>query len=123
MKLRQGFVSNSSSSSFVVDRRYVSEMQEYALFHMLDFIKTDEFFDLADKYVEENIDYEENLKEEREYYRNNVIELCNYIEIEPNCWEFNIINNKIVARTEMTNVNLGLYCKIIKLTNFNFRGD
>lgn len=95
MKKRNGFVSNSSSSSFVVLKDAISDIQKDKILNCLDWIDT---FIQEDK---ENSDVE-NIKERFEYY-----------DSDP--WRIIEHNDYIFGETSMDNFSMYDYFDYIKI--------
>lgn len=95
MKKRNGFVSNSSSSSFVVLKDAISDIQKDKILNCLDWIDT---FIQEDK---ENGDIE-NIKERFEYY-----------DSDP--WRIIEHNDYIFGETSMDNFSMYDYFDYIKI--------
>lgn len=95
MKKRNGFVSNSSSSSFVVLKDAISDIQKDKILNCLDWIDT---FIQEDK---ENGDVE-NIKERFEYY-----------DSDP--WRIIEHNDYIFGETSMDNFSMYDYFDYIKI--------
>lgn len=93
MKIRNGFVSNSSSSSFIIKKYYLSDYQLDAIRDYKNFIYSKEFDELQERYFDGE-------------------KLFDTDDIDPS-WIINENKNYISGYTDMDNFQMGSFCQII----------
>jgi len=116
MKFRSGFVSNSSSSSFVVQKKYLTPFQIECIKNHGELAKM--FEDSMNKTVEDVYDFEELDKKD----------MYNYWSFDLCCqatWEIEEKEDTVEGWTTMDNFNMKWFLRQIGLTEdqFEIHGD
>lgn len=107
MKRRNGFVSNSSSSSFILKRKHLTPIQEVAIKYY------DEFIVLAKKYANHQRQMEEERKDPDKFVYDDIDE-------DNICWDIIKRKDRFTGKTSMDNFSMKSWFEFLGISRDDF---